>query len=43
MSLSVDATGVEGRHGELGSRLADRLRGDDPDRLTELDELVRGE
>ena len=36
-------TGVEGAHGELGTRLANGLGRDDADRLTELDELVGGE
>ena len=38
--LTDDATGVEGTHRELGSRLTDRLGGDDADRLAELDELA---
>ena len=35
-----DAAGVERAHGELRSRLADRLRGDDADRQAFLDDLV---
>ena len=31
------AADVESAHGELGSRLADGLRGDDPDRLADID------
>ena len=31
------AADVEGAHGELGARLADRLRGDDADRLADID------
>ena len=31
------AAHVEGAHGELGARLADRLRGDDADRLADID------
>ena len=38
--LAGDATGVERTHGELGAGLADRLGGDDPDRLAELDRLA---
>src|SRR3954452_24893859 len=34
--LSRDSTGVERPHRELGARLADRLGGDDADRLTDL-------
>src|SRR5207247_7135923 len=34
------AADMEGPHGQLGARLADRLRGDDADRLTELDRLA---
>src|SRR3546814_10216378 len=30
------AADVEGAHGELGARLADRLRGDDADRLADV-------
>ena len=37
------AAGVEGPHRELGARLADGLRGDDADCLTELDEPARRE
>ena len=33
-----DAAGVEGPHGQLRARLADRLRGDDADRVTDLDQ-----
>ena len=33
-----NTAGVEGPHGELGARLADRLRGDDADRVPDLDE-----
>ena len=42
MSLTGDAAGVERPHGELGSRLADGLGGDDADRLTQLDRLPGG-
>src|SRR5207302_11243979 len=35
-----DATRVEGPHGQLGAWLADRLGGDDADRLTNLDQLA---
>src|SRR5207249_5011081 len=35
-----DAAGVERTHGELRSRLADRLGADDPDGQAFLDELV---
>jgi len=31
-----DAARVEGPHGQLGARLADRLCGDDPDRVADL-------
>ena len=34
---------MEGTHGELRAGLADGLRGDDADGLTELDQLVRRE
>ena len=30
-------TDVEGTHGQLGTRLTDRLRGDNPDRFTDID------
>ena len=36
-----DAAEVEGAHRQLRARLADRLRGDDADRLAHLDELRR--
>src|SRR5690606_34101407 len=36
-------TGVEGTHRQLRARLADRLGGDDADRLADVDELARGE
>ena len=38
--LAGDAAGVEGPHGELGSRLADRLGRDDPHRLAESHEVA---
>ena len=41
--LLVDLSGaadVEGAHGQLRAGLADRLGGDDADRLAELDELA---
>ena len=41
--LAGDATGVEGPHGELGARLADRLRSDDPHRLAKPDQVPRGQ
>ena len=41
--LTDDAAGVEGPHRELGARLADRLGGDDADRLAELDHPAGGE
>ena len=34
---------VERPHRQLGARLADRLRGDDADRLADLDHLAGGE
>src|SRR5262249_15673843 len=36
------AADVEGPHGELGARLADRLRRDDADRLAEIDRRTPG-
>ena len=38
-----DAAGVEGPHGQLRARLADRLGGDDADGLAELDRLAGGQ
>ena len=38
--LTRDTTGVERTHRELGSRLTDRLRGDDTDRLAEIGDLA---
>ena len=38
-----DAAGVERPHRELGARLADRLGGDDADRLAGGDHLAGGE
>ena len=37
------AADVEGAHGQLGARLADRLRGDDADRLADVDRRAAGE
>src|SRR5215213_2448095 len=37
-----DAAGVERPHGQLRARLADRLRGDDADRVADLGGLARG-
>ena len=37
------AADVERAHGELGARLADRLRGDDADRLAHVDRRAAGE
>src|SRR3546814_3870767 len=37
------AADVEGAHGELGARLADRLRGDDADRLADVHLGAAGE
>ena len=39
--LAGDAAGVERPHGELRARLADRLRGDDADRLADVDHAAR--
>ena len=36
------AADVEGAHGELGARLADRLRRDDADRLADIDRRAAG-
>src|ERR671912_640208 len=41
--LAGDATGVEGAHRELGTRLPDRLGRDDADGLTDVDGPVGGE
>ena len=41
--LAGGATDVERPHGQLGSRLADRLRGDDTHRFTQLDGEPGGE
>ena len=41
--LAGDAAGVERSHGQLRARLADRLGGDDPDRLAELHQPSGGE
>ncbi len=38
-----DAAGMEGTHGQLGARFADRLRGDGAHSFAEVDELARGE
>ncbi len=38
-----DTAGVERPHGELRARLADRLRGDDADRLADLDQASGGQ
>src|SRR5262249_1911244 len=37
------AADMEGAHGELGARLADRLRGDHTDRLAHIDRRATGE
>ena len=37
------AADVEGAHRELGARLADRLGGDDADRLADVDHVAAGE
>ena len=39
--VARDAAGVEGTHGQLSTRLADGLSGDDADRLAEVDGLCR--
>src|SRR5690606_3744007 len=36
-------TDVEGTHGQLGTRLADGLRGDDADRLADVDQVATGQ
>ena len=38
-----DAAGVERPHGQLRAGLADRLRGDDADRIADLRGLARGQ
>src|SRR3954451_7052918 len=38
-----DTAGVERAHRQLRARLADRLRGDDADRVADLGDLARGE
>ena len=38
-----DAARVERPHRQLRAGLADRLRGDDPDRVADLDDLAGGE
>ena len=43
MSSAGDTAGVEGAHGQLGAGLADRLGGDDADRVAELDHRAGGE
>src|SRR5256714_419008 len=40
--LTGDASRVEGPHGELGTGLADRLGGDDADRLADVHLVARG-
>src|SRR5262249_22419962 len=37
--LPGDTAGVERTHGQLGARLADRLRGDDADRVADVDHV----
>ena len=41
--LTRDTTGVEGAHRQLGAGLADRLGGDDADRLADVDDLAGGQ
>ena len=41
--LTRDATGVEGAHRQLRAGLADRLGGDDADRLADVDGLAGGQ
>ena len=41
--LTGDTTGVEGTHRQLGAGLADRLGGDDADRLADVDQLAGGQ
>ena len=43
MSTAGDAAGVERPHGQLRAGLADRLGGDDADRLAGPDHLAGGE
>jgi hypothetical protein len=43
MSETGDAAGVERPHRQLRARLADRLGGDDADRLARRDHLAGGE
>ena len=43
MSSPRHTTGVEGAHRQLGAGLADRLGGDDADRLADVDELAGGQ
>ena len=43
MSSAGDAAGVERPHRQLRARLADRLRGDDADRLADADQLAGGQ
>jgi hypothetical protein len=41
--LARHASGVERPHGQLGARLADGLRGDDADCLTDVHPLTGGQ